>query len=57
VRKERSSRLHYLDCSPRFLSADQKSIDASLMPDALHPSVAGYKLLIRCLSPLISRLL
>ena len=49
-------RLHFLDCGDRFLTPDQRAIDAGLMPDALHPSVPGYELLAQCLDPLVTKL-
>jgi hypothetical protein len=49
-------RLHFLDCGDRFLTQDQRAIDAGLMPDALHPSAPGYELLAQCLDPLVTKL-
>lgn len=50
-------KLHFLDCGERFLTPDHRAIDARLMPDALHPSPAGYELLAECLDPLITQLM
>jgi lysophospholipase L1-like esterase len=50
-------RLHFLDCGDRFLAPGGRALDASLMPDALHPSAAGYELLAQCLDPLVARLM
>ena len=49
--------LHFLDCSERFFSEDGKSLRADLLPDALHPSAAGYELLAQCLDPLVTKLM
>lgn len=49
--------IHYIDCGDRFLTPDGKSIDAGLLPDALHPNARGYELLAECLDPEIARLM
>jgi lysophospholipase L1-like esterase len=46
-----------LDCGAPFLTADQRAINGSLMPDAVHPSPAGYDLLAACIQPELERLL
>jgi lysophospholipase L1-like esterase len=51
----RDPKLHYLDCGSRFLKG--KTIDASLMPDALHPNAAGHRVLAACMRPLIAKLM
>jgi hypothetical protein len=50
-------KLHFLDCGERFLTEDGFAVDASLMPDALHPNAAGYELLAECLDPLVTQLM
>ncbi|KAL4448234.1 hypothetical protein ABPG75_005453 [Micractinium tetrahymenae] len=57
--RDSSGRVHFLDCSQRFLATINKrrSIDPALMPDALHPSAEGYQQLARCLKPLLAKLL
>lgn len=42
--------LHYVDCNKPFINATGKSLDATLMPDALHPSVGGAHLLASCIA-------
>ncbi len=50
--------VHYLDCGPRFLTADGSAIDADLMPDALHPSKKGQEQgLAQCIQPLVQQLM
>ncbi|KAI3426404.1 hypothetical protein D9Q98_008774 [Chlorella vulgaris] len=51
------AKLHFIDCGERFFTTDQKSIDAAIMPDALHPNAAGYQLLAECLDPLVTKLM
>lgn len=54
------SRVHYIDCSSVFLSANDRSINADLMPDALHPgggAGGGMAQLAHCIGPLIAGLL
>lgn len=41
----RSKRVQWVECGGQLLLAGDGSIDASLMPDALHPSPAGYEAL------------
>jgi len=50
-------RVHWLDCSRLFLTADSGSIDPTLLPDGVHPNAAGHELLAQCLDPLLQRLL
>ncbi|GAB4817138.1 hypothetical protein N2152v2_004184 [Parachlorella kessleri] len=49
--------LHFLDCADHFLSGPHGSINPDLMPDALHPSKAGYELLAECMAPTIVTLI
>jgi hypothetical protein len=50
-------RLHFLDCGPRFLAGDRRSISQRLMPDALHPGTAGHRVLAACLRNFIAPLM
>lgn len=38
-----SPRLHYVDCANPLLLTPAGTINGSLVPDALHPSPAGYE--------------
>eukprot|EP00887_Chlorella_sp_A99_P004177 scaffold23.g4177.t1 len=49
--------IHYLDCEDRFFTPDRKLIDPALMPDALHPSAAGYELFADCLLPMVATIM
>jgi hypothetical protein len=50
-----ANRYSFLDCSEIF-RLTEGSIDEGLMPDALHPSAEGYKLLLNdCLWPMLSQ--
>lgn len=49
-------RIHYLDIGNHFLLTDG-SISAEIMPDYLHPSVAGYKIWADAIAPKLTELM
>jgi hypothetical protein len=54
----RSKRLHFVGCGGPLLLLSNGSIDAALMPDALHPNAAGYELLFsKCWTAAVERAL
>jgi len=48
--------VRYLDIGPKFLGADGKIPD-SIMPDQLHPNVAGYQIWADAMKPLLTEML
>jgi beta-glucosidase len=48
--------IHYLDVNQGFLNEDGTLRD-SLMPDLLHPNIAGYRVWAEAMEPTIKRLL
>ena len=48
--------IHYIDCGPDFINAANHSLNATLLPEYLHPSTAGYKVLADCLKPVVDNL-
>ncbi|MDP5241195.1 GDSL-type esterase/lipase family protein [Uliginosibacterium sp. 31-16] len=48
-------RIRYLDIGPRFLRDGQ--IPPELMPDQLHPSLAGYRIWAEAMQPLLDEML
>ena len=48
--------LHYIDCGPDFINAANHSLNATLLPEYLHPSTAGYRVLADCLKPAVDNL-
>ena len=52
------SRVQFLDCSQRFLNSNRTAIDATLLPDSLHPSAAGMERgIAQCIKPLVDLLM
>ena len=49
-------RIHYLDIGNHFLLTDG-SISAEIMPDYLHPSVAGYQIWADAIAPKLTELM
>ena len=50
--------MHYTACGWRFLNAESTAVDATLMPDALHPSAAGMERgIAQCIKPLVDTLM
>ena len=48
--------IHYIDCGPDFINAANHSLNATLLPEYLHPSTAGYRVLADCLKPVVDNL-
>ena len=48
--------IHYIDCGPGFINAANHSLNAALLPEYLHPSTAGYRVLADCLRPVVDDL-
>ncbi len=48
--------IRYLDIGPKFLDANGK-IPLDIMPDQLHPSLAGYKIWVAAMQPLLTEML
>ena len=48
--------IHYIDCGPGFINAANHSLNATLLPEYLHPSTAGYGVLAACLKPVVDNL-
>jgi lysophospholipase L1-like esterase len=46
----------YLDIGPKFLDADS-NLPKDIMPDALHPSAAGYKIWADAMQPLLDEMM
>lgn len=46
----------FVDCGSVLLAEGGAAVDPALLPDGLHPSVAGYELLAQRLAPEIERL-
>ena len=45
--------IQYIDCGPGFINAANHSLNATLLPEYLHPSTAGYRVLAACLKPVV----
>ncbi|KAK9907995.1 hypothetical protein WJX75_001192 [Coccomyxa subellipsoidea] len=58
--QSRSNHLHYLDAGQAFLSEsldkNKFEIKETLMPDSMHPSAVGMRIIATRLEPLVSRL-
>jgi len=48
--------IRYLDIGSKFLGADGK-IPNDIMPDQLHPNLAGYKIWVAAMQPLLDEML
>lgn len=48
--------VRYLDIGPKFLGPDGKIPD-DIMPDQLHPNVAGYKIWVAAMQPLLTEMM
>ena len=48
--------IHYIDCGAGFINAANHSLNATLLPEYLHPSTAGYRVLADCLKPVVDNL-
>ncbi len=48
-------RARFLDMGPAFFGTDGKIPDA-LMPDQLHPNLAGYELMVEAMAPLVEQM-
>lgn len=55
TRLDDGQRIRYLDISPRFVRDGQ--IPPELMPDQLHPSLAGYRVWAEAMQPLLTEML
>ncbi|GAB2886457.1 hypothetical protein GCM10027046_13510 [Uliginosibacterium flavum] len=55
ARLDDGQRIRYLDLSPRFVRNGQ--IPPELMPDQLHPSLAGYQIWAEAMQPLLDEML
>lgn len=50
-------RVHFVDCSAGYLVDGGAHISKDLMPDALHPSGAGFEVMAQCLEGLVDKLM
>lgn len=55
ARLDDGQRVRYLDLGPRFLRNGQ--IPPELMPDQLHPSLAGYRIWAEAMQPMLNEML
>eukprot|EP00884_Botryococcus_braunii_P006493 jgi/Botrbrau1/15845/Bobra.40_1s0029.1 len=54
---ESDDRIFYVYCGDFAFTEKKDALDPGLIPDALHPSPAGYELMAQCLAPEVDRIM
>lgn len=48
--------IQYVDCGADFINAGNHTVNSTLLPEELHPSTLGYRVLAACLKPVVDKL-
>ncbi len=55
--QQHSKNVHFVECSAGYLVDGGAHISKDLMPDALHPSAAGFEVMAQCIGGIVDELM